>query len=231
MSPIPHTRLFLECGILYVLSLVATFANHAAPNPASAEIAFVGVLAILLGGPYVCRRFVHRRSAEDAGAEIVLSLHDAWLGLVTALLLVLPVGLGVWFWYTQIQGMTFSPAWHHYAALQPGILESLVTQLFLVAMPEEFFYRGYAFATLRDGFSKAFAWSPRRTHATVIVVTSLMFAVAHTMGGDPVRLNTFFPARLFGLLRTRCDGILGCILLHACCNLMMQLMLVHFVFA
>lgn len=228
MSAIRPARLYIECGTLYVLSLVATFFNQHAASPQMEEVTFVAVIVILMFGPWVCGRFVNRRSSEASGAEVVLSLKDACLGLGVALGILLPVCGGAWAWYTRVAGMTFGFDVAAYASAQPGWLERIVTQLLIVALPEEFFYRGYLMTTLRDGLQQRGNWTPRRLNVTLILLTSVMFAVAHTMGGDVVRLNTFFPALLFGFVRTRCDGILGSILLHACCNLMMQGILVHF---
>lgn len=227
MSSIRPSRLFAECGILYGLSLVATFANHVVTAPYFSDGTYLAVIVIMMLGPWICQRYIHRRSSEESGAEIVLSLRDAVKGLGVALALVLPVAFGVYVWQTSVVGLTFHPAWENYA--QTPFLETIATQILLVAMPEEFFYRGYLMTTLRDAGERAFSWSPRKLKIAVIILTSLLFAIAHTMGGDVGRLNTFFPALLFGLLRTRCDGILGCILLHASCNLMMQMMLVHFI--
>ncbi len=91
--------------------------------------------------------------------------------------------------------------------------------LFYVAIPEEFFYRGYLQTRLNEIF-------PRRWMifgATVgpgLVIASLFFAFGHSL----VTLRwwhfaTFFPGLMFGWMRERSGGPLPGALFHAFCNI------------
>ncbi len=228
-AQINPTRLFAECFVLYAISLAATFVNNISVNSSFSNLTFAGVLVSLMILPFVWRKFINKRSSEIAGTEIFLSGRDAAWGVAIAAILIPWVLFGAWIWLSCLGTMTFAPSWDHFSQLEAPLPELLVTQILLVAMPEEFFYRGYLMTTLRDALGRQFHWTQRKTDLVVLILTSLLFASAHTLSGDFMRLNTFFPGLLFGYLRLKSEGILGCILLHAACNMMMQCILVQFV--
>ncbi|MFZ5475358.1 MAG: myxosortase family intramembrane protease [Myxococcota bacterium] len=90
--------------------------------------------------------------------------------------------------------------------------------LFFVAIPEEFFYRGYFQTRLNEVFPRKFlvfgvpiGWG--------LVIASLFFAFGHSL--VTVRwwhFATFFPGLLFGWLRERSGGTLAGALMHAWSN-------------
>jgi membrane protease YdiL (CAAX protease family) len=93
-----------------------------------------------------------------------------------------------------------------------------VGQTFVVALPEEFFFRGYMLARLKD------AWPPKKTVLGVpmgraFFVTAALFALGHLAIFQAWRLWVFFPALLFGWLKERTGSLVGPTLLHAFCNL------------
>ena len=119
------------------------------------------------------------------------------------------------------------------------LLTLLASQLLLVALPEEFFYRGYLQQRLREGLSGGRAtgaeaprgrWTPGPLRVSLPnLLTSVLFAIGHVIVGlDPARLAVFFPSLLFGWLRERTDGIVAPIVCHAACNMMVQLAAVHY---
>ena len=94
----------------------------------------------------------------------------------------------------------------------------VVDQLFVVALPEEFFYRGYLQTRLN------LVWPPETRVLGVRVgpaflVVAVLFALGHLAVFHVWRLGVFFPALLFGYLRERTGTVLGCTLLHAIFNL------------
>lgn len=113
------------------------------------------------------------------------------------------------------------------------ILMWLVTQLFFIALPEEYFYRGYIQTRLGDAFKA------RGTRKWWIVTpqnlaTSVLFGLGHLfipVGGVllPGRFSVFFPSLLFGLLRERTGSITASVVYHACCNMMVLVWVVHYV--
>ena len=96
----------------------------------------------------------------------------------------------------------------------------LLYQLFFVAIPEEFFYRGYMQTRLNEVFPKKFIlFGIPFSHA--LWITSLVFAFGHSL----VILRwwhwaIFFPGLVFGLLRERTRGVLAGAFFHAGCNIL-----------
>lgn len=94
----------------------------------------------------------------------------------------------------------------------------VLDQVFAVALPEEFFYRGYMQERLKDVFPKG-----RRlwgiTIGPAFWLTALLFALGHLAIFQPWRLTVFFPALIFGALREKTGSILPSIIFHAASNL------------
>ena len=98
----------------------------------------------------------------------------------------------------------------------------LFIQVILVAIPEEWFYRGY----LQQRFDEA--WRPRwrilgATLGWGWLLASVLFALGHlVLDPRPSRLAVFFPSLLFGWLRARTGSILAPALFHAVSNVWIQ---------
>ncbi len=94
----------------------------------------------------------------------------------------------------------------------------VLDQLLVVALPEEFFYRGYLQTRLRDAYPQGKLFLGARL-GPAFLLTALLFAVGHLAVFQVWRLAVFFPALLFGWLRERTGTVLGSSLFHAACNL------------
>ena len=83
----------------------------------------------------------------------------------------------------------------------------LAAQAFLVAVPEEVFFRGYLF----DAFAEK-GWEP-------LLATSLLFALAHVaIHATAYRALTFFPGLAFGWARRRTGNVFVPVALHLAYN-------------
>jgi len=113
----------------------------------------------------------------------------------------------------------------------------VLTQLLLIAFPEEYFYRGYVQTRLDEAFEKR-AEERGKEPVSILGFTpaifwsSILFGVGHLLvpiGGVllATRMSVFFPALVFGWLRDKTDGLLAPILYHAACNLMVLFAAVH----
>jgi membrane protease YdiL (CAAX protease family) len=102
--------------------------------------------------------------------------------------------------------------------------DEMLGQVFVIALPEEAFYRGY----LQSRFDEA--WLPRWNVAGARVGPGLLaaagvFALGHLATLQlPVRLAVFFPALVFGWLRARTGGIAASVLFHAFCNVYSEIL-------
>ena len=101
----------------------------------------------------------------------------------------------------------------------PDFAEMALSQVVAVALPEEFFFRGYLQGRLAE------AWPPSRRFlgapvGRALLVSSALFAIGHVLvDGNPIRLAVFFPGLVFGWMRERTGSILAGTLFHALCNL------------
>lgn len=109
------------------------------------------------------------------------------------------------------------------------LLNFVLTQLLLVALSEEIFYRGY----LQTRLDEAFPPRRRILGAPIgisLVITSIVFALTHLAAHrSPVVLAVFFPSLIFGWLRARTGSIVGSVAFHGLCNIWVQLLAVHYV--
>jgi uncharacterized protein len=148
-------------------------------------------------------------------ALIVPIFSAAYVGF-SELLVALPPGLA-----KLLAPYATAPQFH--PQLPDRFSEWVVDQLFVVALPEEFFYRGFIQTRLRD------AWPEGRTFlggrlGKAFWLTAVLFALGHLAIFQVWRLGVFFPALLFGWMRERTGSVLGAALLHACCNLLVLIL-------
>ena len=111
----------------------------------------------------------------------------------------------------------------------------LLTHMFFVALPEEFFYRGYLQSRLEQALSARAGGRPPAGFLGVTwgnVLCSLAFAVGHVLvpvGGVLLisRASVFFPSLVFGWLRRRTGSIVAPVVYHGSCNMMVLVLTVH----
>ncbi len=97
--------------------------------------------------------------------------------------------------------------------LAPDLFLSALSQLLVVALPEEFFFRGFVLGRLREVMRAP----------TALLLTSALFALGHFLVTfAPASLAVFFPGLLFGLLRLGTGSVLAGTLFHATCNLLID---------
>ncbi len=213
-------RVFLELGLLWLVTLllirgvVALQEAAGLPDWVLAAVPFLFIYMPVL----LCRW----RGVDSYGYRLAVPAFRnvrAWadalgLGLKWMLIILVPWLAAYHLWQTQVFGL--EPDWTRW----PEELGTLVLyQVFFVAIPEEFFYRGYMQTRLNEVFDRRFLlfgipWGQ------ALLITSLFFAFGHSV----VVLRwwhfaIFFPSLLFGLLRERTGGVLAGAFFHALCNI------------
>lgn len=103
-----------------------------------------------------------------------------------------------------------------------------LSQVVVVALPEELFFRGYLLGRLEQRWP-----STRRLFGAPVgwplLVSSALFAFGHVLVDfDPQRLAVFFPALAFGWMRARTGSIAAPTTFHALCNLLSAVLHVSF---
>jgi membrane protease YdiL (CAAX protease family) len=212
-----------ELAIALAVTALAAVASWVAPPAHDATVvgaAFLGASWILvlrgdtasirehglsLGGLLEPERLDARRVARDA--------LDAVKWAAIAALVTWPLfSIAFPLWYGIERSFQFR-GWD-------APLDLVLGQVFVIALPEEAFFRGWLQTRLDR------AWPPTRKLLGVevgpaLVVTSLIFALAHVATNPhPARLAVFFPSLLFGWLRRRTGGIGAGVLFHAGCNIL-----------
>ncbi len=99
------------------------------------------------------------------------------------------------------------------------LLNAFLFHLFLVAFPEEFFFRGYFLRRMRQIFTDRYSFLGVLI-GKAFFITAIVFALSHSL----ILLRwwhaaIFFPALAFGWLRDKTKGLTAPILFHAFCNL------------
>lgn len=211
-------------AVLLVTGAVAAVATLA---PARWHTTLVGFVFLAASWALVWRRddeTVRRAGLSLAGLVIpgpldlrallrAAGASAAWaLGLLVVV--AVPFFFGWRAWFAHV-----APRLSFALAVRPGeVADEVLGQLFVIALPEEAFYRGYLQSRLDD------AWAPRwdllgaRLGPGWLVATAL-FALGHVVTvHSAARLAVFFPALVFGWLRARTGGIGASVGFHALCN-------------
>jgi membrane protease YdiL (CAAX protease family) len=130
---------------------------------------------------------------------------------LTAGFLFPPFWLGFVFWW-QPTGSFAMPSFD-------GFATRAANELFMTALAEEAFYRGYLQTTIDDQLPARRSLLGARIGWGLFIVSAL-FALGHLLTDlDPNRLAVFFPSLVFGWLRLRTGGIGAPAVFHALCNL------------
>lgn len=142
-----------------------------------------------------------------------LGRHLGWAALA-ALVLFPPFVVGFAWWHGALGRLgALTPRLH------PDPLFPL-THLIVVALPEEFFFRGYLLGRLREAWPGGVRLGGVRLGPAVLV-SSLLFALGHYLVDFvPARMAVFFPALAFAWLRERTGSIAPGVIFHALCNVL-----------
>lgn len=112
--------------------------------------------------------------------------------------------------------------------LPDAFVVAVLSQILVVAIPEEVFFRGYLMSRLEERWPSR--W--RLWGATVgwpWFVSSLLFAVGHFLVDlQPGRLAVFLPGLAFGWMRSRSGSVAPGAVFHALCNLLSEILHLSF---
>ncbi|MGE0786158.1 MAG: myxosortase MrtC [Sandaracinaceae bacterium] len=153
-------------------------------------------------------------------AALPLALKESAVAIGVALLIFPPFVVGFQLYYR--------PSMPFHAVVPDELGAFIATQLVVVALPEEAFFRGFVQTRASDGSARGRGWFEVGGVAFpvyAIVLQAALFAVIHYISiPNPARLAVFFPGLLFGVLRTWRGGIGAAILLHAMSNVLAELL-------
>jgi membrane protease YdiL (CAAX protease family) len=115
--------------------------------------------------------------------------------------------------------------WPSHFALPKDFILVVLTQLLVVAVPEELFFRGFLQPRLDDAFGGRLrlfgvevGWG--------LPAAALLFAASHYVSiPSPGRLATFLPGLAFGFLRAATGGVWSGALYHGLCNIYLEVLI------
>lgn len=155
----------------------------------------------------------------------VIDLARALLGALPSLLRELGVALavcavvfppfvaGFYVWHAPGQGFAFLP--------HSQFTSYLLTQIVVVGLPEEMIFRGYLQGRLEDAWPGRVRLLGADVSLAALLVQAALFAVLHfAVEVHVARLAVFFPALLFGWLRSLRGSIGAAVFVHALCNVL-----------
>jgi hypothetical protein len=184
-----------------------------------------GISLVFLAVPWW---LLDRRGANWADYALTPRPVGRGIGLaLAAALLIFPLFYGGFLvYYRTVCDWNAFAMCRRFAGVEGGLLrwppdfaEMALAQIVAVALPEEFFFRGYLQTRLAEGWPA----TRRLLGAPVgraLVASAALFAVGHVLvDGNPIRLAVFFPGLVFGWMRARTGSILAGTLFHAMCNL------------
>jgi membrane protease YdiL (CAAX protease family) len=202
-----------------------------------------GIAVVFLYAPALAARLSHRpfdyRAAGLHVQPVKLTVRVAALGMAVGW----PIFLGSFLVFygtvcapyaprlAQYWAETFAPVCGHWLGLHgarlqlpPDFLLLALSQVVVVAVPEELFFRGY----LMGRFEERWPSHRRLLGAPVgraLLASSALFALGHVLVDfDVQRLTVFFPALVFGWMRARTGNIAAGALFHALCNLFSEVL-------
>ncbi|MDL1873233.1 CPBP family intramembrane metalloprotease [Deltaproteobacteria bacterium PRO3] len=170
---------------------------------------FTGILLIYVPIFVLWRRKERMDFFEASGPQLLRSL--GWFLLLSAIVFPVIEAGNRWF-----QAEFFHR--HYVGGNYQGLAKAALFHFLLVAIPEEFFYRGY----MQTQFNRIWGRPFRLFGAPVgwaLLFTSLLFALSHSM--IVLRwwhFSIFFPSLAFGWLKERTGAITAGALFHALCN-------------
>ncbi len=138
-------------------------------------------------------------------------------------LLLLYAALHAWFAHSVL-GQAFTPR------RPPGLVtvaRELVTELLVIGVPEEAFFRGYGQSRWDERFGRPWIVFGAPV-GPALLVQSVIFAVCHLATGDWTRLRVFFFALLAGWLRERSGSVAAPAAYHAVANVWYRLVASNF---
>lgn len=153
-----------------------------------------------------------RSLVDDLRRSIPLLLRELVVASALSALIFPPFALAFSFWHAPTRDLALS--------LPPNLINAALSQVLVVALPEEALFRGYFQTRLAEIFPQSVSLGTKRLPWVAIVMQAALFALLHfAVDLDATRLSVFFPGLLFGAIRSFRGGIGAAVFFHALCNL------------
>jgi membrane protease YdiL (CAAX protease family) len=180
------------------------------------EYISVLIALILLYAP-VMILWKRRRAIDFIEKDFRSFLNSLGVGLIVSAIIFPPFFLAAHFWQIWVMGMS-----EFRMASFPIFNSMILYQLLLVALPEEFYFRGYFQSAMNSIIRPRWSFLGARLGWSWII-TAVVFAIAHSIiFYQWWHFAIFFPALVFGYLRERTGSITAPIIFHALSNILIN---------
>lgn len=215
-APIPPSKVMLAFLGVFVLALAS-------------DLLTPDLSSLVIGVAFLYTPFFVLGRRDDPFRRYGLGFDRARAGLsvfaATSLVIFPLFVLGFHGFYGLAFDITWRWEWSQFAAEEGWWWTFVLWQLVMVALTEEFFFRGFVQVELDARFPRR--WRVLGADVGVgLLLASMLFALGHLATSfHAARLLVFFPSLVMGWLRARTGSLLAPILFHAAANLAMEIML------
>lgn len=213
---IKNTTAIVECLSIYIITLVLVSFFNKINFPHG----FSGVLipAIFLYIP-VLIIIISRRNPDEYGFTLSGWVLD-FLHVLIFMLIFFPPVFGVYFIYRKL---FFTGVLH--ISMPDDIVWIIITQILVVGLSEEAFFRGYLQKRLSDGIEGTCFGFFKIKISWPLVIANVFFTLTHIIVlGQLWRINVFLPGLAFGWLREQRRSLITPVLFHGLSNVFMKIL-------
>lgn len=212
-SPKGNSSLLKQTLLVWVLSMVAIRGLHELQRFSGFirenVMLFTGILLIYVPLWVLWRRKERIDFFEGSWKQLARSI--GWFLLLSVIIFPI-IEVGNRYFQQRVFHL------HYVGGNYQGLANAAFFHLLLVALPEEFFFRGYLQCQLNRVWGRPLNFLGAKVGWSLIV-TSLFFAFSHSLIQKQWwHFSIFFPALVFGWLREKTNAITAGTLFHALSN-------------
>jgi membrane protease YdiL (CAAX protease family) len=216
--PILRTQLHLVVGMLFLVTAIRC-TERLPGGAARYGLALAGLLA---DEPDAAASRPERGFLPDlfhvVRAGLPRFLSELSVAALVCAVVFPPFVLGFYFWHAPTRPFAWLPA--------SDLPEYALTQIVVVGLPEEAFFRGYLQGRLEDVWPARLRILKVPLSVPAWFLQAALFGVLHfVVDQNPARLAVFFPALLFGWVRSLRGGIGAGVFVHAACNVLSDILI------
>lgn len=226
VAPKERIRVWMELWGLWIAVLILIRLIVTAYKAFGVHEIVLGVVPLLF--IYAPVWLSNLRKVDSYAYRLYVPGFTDWQAWMKAGALTFRMNMYTWIWFIPLYWLYYtygmSILWgieskSFIGALPRELLLTILYQIFYVALPEEFFYRGYFQTRLNELYPRKWTlWGA--DIGLGAVYANLFFAFGHSIVQFQWwHFATFFPGMLFAWAREKNNGVLPGALFHACCNI------------
>jgi len=213
---IKNTASLIESASIYLITLILVkFFLNGGISQTISELIVPGLFLYIP----ILILIISRRNPEDYGFTLSGWLMDTVYVIIFMLIFFPPAGL-IYFVYRKI----FLPVSFN-LVFPDGIIYFAFTQILVVGLSEEAFFRGYLQKRLSEGLEGRCLKIFKIEISWALLIANILFTITHIIVlGQIWRINVFLPGLAFGWLREKRKSLTAPVLFHGLSNVFMKVL-------